>query len=126
VNPKERLDTLSDEELRLRVRVLLEQCAKEEQGWPAIQAMRKGIEDDCGFPSLAYLAVIEIYTLLFGTGPGHDQRMQEFEERNRCRNCPHPMYQHDEEGCTVTIPYTEDPDFGDTQTCPCCQKGRRP
>lgn len=40
-----------------------------------------------------------------------------------CRNCPHPLPLHDTEGCTVTIPQTEDPDFGPTQTCPCCVKG---
>lgn len=39
-----------------------------------------------------------------------------------CRNCPHPMESHDEEGCTITIPQTEDPDFGPTQTCPCCER----
>lgn len=39
-----------------------------------------------------------------------------------CRNCPHPLPLHDEEGCTVTIPQTEDPDFGPTQTCPCCER----
>lgn len=40
-----------------------------------------------------------------------------------CRNCPHPVNLHDREGCTVTIPQTEDPDFGPTQTCPCCVRG---
>lgn len=39
-----------------------------------------------------------------------------------CRRCPHLVSQHDREGCTVTIPQTEDPDFGPTQTCPCCEK----
>lgn len=42
-----------------------------------------------------------------------------------CRRCPHPMHLHDIEGCTVTIPQTEDPDFGPTQTCPCCERGER-
>lgn len=43
-------------------------------------------------------------------------------EVTQCRNCPHPVPLHDEEGCTVTIPQTEDPDFGPTQTCPCCER----
>lgn len=39
-----------------------------------------------------------------------------------CTHCPHPLSEHDREGCTVTIAQTEDPDFGPTQTCPCCEK----
>lgn len=39
-----------------------------------------------------------------------------------CRNCPHLVRLHDSEGCTVTIPQNEDPDFGPTQTCPCCER----
>lgn len=41
-----------------------------------------------------------------------------------CPRCLHLVREHDREGCTVTIPQTEDPDFGPTQTCPCCE--RRP
>lgn len=41
-----------------------------------------------------------------------------------CRNCPHPIALHDREGCTLTIP-CDDPDFGPTQTCPCCERGPR-
>lgn len=41
-----------------------------------------------------------------------------------CPRCLHLVREHDGEGCTVTIPQTEDPDFGPTQTCPCCE--RRP
>jgi hypothetical protein len=63
MNPKEKIDALSDEELRLRVRTLIEQCQKEEHEWPAVKAMREGL-DECGFPSLPYLACIEIYSLL--------------------------------------------------------------
>lgn len=33
--------------------------------------------------------------------------------------CPHPAGLHEGEGCTVTIP-SSDPDFGPTETCPCC------
>lgn len=47
------------------------------------------------------------------------------ERDSRCPGCTHPSRLHDEEGCTVTIPQTEDPDFGPTQTCPCCAKGPR-
>ena len=39
-----------------------------------------------------------------------------------CPRCPHLASQHDREGCTVTIPQTEDPDFGPVQTCPCCER----
>lgn len=121
---KERLDALSDEELRLRVRTLIEQCEKEEHEWPAVKAMRAGLEDDCGFPALAYLAVIEIYSLL-GIGPGPNYAALEAAiKADECDRCPHGMHVHDEEGCTVTIPQTEDPDFGPTQICPCCRKGR--
>lgn len=42
-----------------------------------------------------------------------------------CDRCTHRKALHDTEGCTVTIPQTEDPDFGPTQTCPCCEKGVR-
>lgn len=42
-----------------------------------------------------------------------------------CQRCFHRKALHDSEGCTVTIPQTEDPDFGPTQTCPCCEKGVR-
>lgn len=40
-----------------------------------------------------------------------------------CQRCFHRKALHDSEGCTVTIPQTEDPEFGPTQTCPCCEKG---
>jgi hypothetical protein len=40
-----------------------------------------------------------------------------------CPRCLHPLLLHDREGCTITIPQTEDPDFGPTQTCPCCERG---
>lgn len=39
-----------------------------------------------------------------------------------CHRCPHAVNLHDREGCTVTISQTDDPDFGPTQTCPCCEK----
>lgn len=56
-----------------------------------------------------------VYGRLFDDGDNSDA----------CSNCPHRMSVHDREGCTVTIPQTEDPDFGPTQTCPCCRKGPR-
>lgn len=40
-----------------------------------------------------------------------------------CPRCTHRKALHDAEGCTAVIPQTEDPDFGPTQTCPCCEKG---
>lgn len=42
----------------------------------------------------------------------------------RCPNprlCGHPLALHDTEGCTVTVP-CDDPDFGPTMTCPCCER----
>jgi hypothetical protein len=35
-----------------------------------------------------------------------------------CTGCGHSNALHDREGCTVTVP-SDDPDFGDTMTCPC-------
>jgi hypothetical protein len=37
------------------------------------------------------------------------------------RLCGHPLALHDTEGCTVTVP-CDDPDFGPTMTCPCCER----
>lgn len=54
-----------------------------------------------------------------------DQVAAEDPAATRCPNprlCGHLLALHDAEGCTVTIPQTEDSDFGPTQTCPCCER----
>lgn len=50
-------------------------------------------------------------------------RLMQTPEVVLCPNCDHDTELHDKEGCTVTVP-CEDPDFGDTQTCPCCTRGK--
>jgi len=112
-----RLDAMPEAEIRLRLGVLIEQCEKEDASWLAFDKLR-GTATEPGRPSSAYLATREIYHLLGLDGavkPGVVEL---------CSRCKHPVILHDSEGCTITIPCS-DPDFGDTETCPCCQKGPR-
>jgi hypothetical protein len=51
-------------------------------------------------------------------------RRPEPEPPRPCPRCSHDLKLHDTEGCTVSIP-CDDPDFGPTETCPCCERGER-